>query len=99
MPKIRRAVMTQKNKAQFVKLGSFNEKRDGEGYYIKLNDNVQLTINGQTFDGKYFNVEKPDKKYAVMLDRGIISEEEAEKKIESIPSFVRFELTAVLNNG
>lgn len=91
--------MTQKNKVQFINLGSLNEKRDGAGYYIKLNDQVKLTINGQNFDGKYFNVEKPDKKYAVMLDKGMITEDEAEKKIENIPSFVRFELTAVLNNG
>lgn len=84
-----------KGSKKYVKFGALMKGEDG-GYYIALDKELKLNVNGKNFDGKYIRVEEPKVKYQRMLEKGVITEEECESKIESISPKVRQELTIVL---
>jgi len=83
------------SKNNYVHLGAIVAGKDG-GYYIKLQDDLKLNINGQAFNKKYINVEVPTAKLDRFLEKGFIDETEYEARAEKIPSYIKFELTAVL---
>ena len=87
--------------AEFIKLGSLNKKKAG-GFTIKLDRDVELTVNGKKFTGEYINVQKPTVKYDNMLKREKITEEEYNKAVARFAdggdlAFVRQELTIVID--
>ena len=88
--------------AKFVNFGSLIMKKDKSGFYIKLDKDLELSINGDKFNGEYINVNPPTVKYDRMLDQGKITEEEYEKAVARFAkdgdlSFIRQELTAVVD--
>lgn len=82
-------------KKQFVKFGALIKGKEG-GYYVALDKELSLNVNGKAFSGKYINVEDPKAKFQRMLDKGTITEEEYTEKVEKIPEYIRQELTIVL---
>lgn len=82
-------------KKQYVKFGALIRGKEG-GYYITLDKELSLNVNGQAFGGKYINVEDPKAKFQRMLDKGSITEEQYTEKTEKIPEYIRQELTIVL---
>jgi hypothetical protein len=83
-----------KKESRFVPFGAFIKKKDG-GYYIKLDKEVTLNINGKLYNNGYINVDKPEDKLKFFLDQGYIDEGQFEDRKSRIPDFVKFELTAV----
>lgn len=90
-------------KKQYVQLGAMMQRKDPDAngekqYYIKLDDKISLNINGKPFKGQYLNIEKPQAKQKRFLDMGLIDENTFEERLEKIPEFVKFELTAVFDD-
>ena len=81
---------------EFIQLGAILKGKDG-GLYIKVDDKIQLNVNGKAFDGKYINLQKPQLKYDRMLDKGVITESEYDEKLSRVPEFVKYELIAVFD--
>ena len=90
-------------KKKYARLGSLCQKRDKTGYYIKVDNNSTVTITTKQGDnvtsitldgGNYINVDKPEDKIKFFLEKGFITEEVAEERLEKIPEFVKFELSA-----
>lgn len=75
---------------KFISTGAFMKKKDG-GYYIKLDKETSVVIDGTEFTGGYINVNKPTEKYDRMvakaereLEEGNINEEEFDKQLEEL---------------
>lgn len=96
--------MSKKN--EYVKIGSMllDQEKDEQGrakYYIKLNDNVEISINGKKFTGNAFKVERPTDKYDRMAKAGKIDPKEHQAKLDLYSdggkaAFVKFEIEAVI---
>lgn len=94
--------MSKKN--DYVKIGSMvlDKEKDEQGrakYYIKLDDKVEIILNGKKFTGKAFKVERPTDKYDRMVKAGVINEKEHQDKLDLYAdggraSFVKFEIEA-----
>lgn len=80
---------------KYVNLGAVVTGKTGNTY-IAVDKDVKLTINGIAFTGKYISLDSPADKYKRMLEKGSITEEEATRKIESIPDYIKKEVIAVL---
>ena len=93
--------------ADFINLGAIMTKkdRDAEGklqYYIKLDKEVKLVVNGKEATSEYINVASPKTKYDKMLAKGKLTEEEADKAkarfdSEGDLSFIKQELTIIID--
>jgi flagellar basal body rod protein FlgF len=88
------------NKEAYPKLGQILRSKDG-GLYIQLNDRVTVTVNGVDVTGRTASLEKPSAKFERMLASGVMSEEEAQEKIDDYEDggrldFVRQEITIKL---
>lgn len=93
--------------ANFINFGAIMTKkeRDAEGkpqYYIKLNKDVELVVNGKKATSEYINVTSPKTKYDRMLEKGKITEEEADIAkarfdSEGDLSFIKQEMTIVID--
>lgn len=93
--------------ANFINFGAIMTKkeRDAEGklqYYIKLNKEVDLVVNGKKTTSEYINVSSPKVKYDRMLEKGKITEEEADIAKSRFDSegdlaFIKQELTIVID--
>ena len=85
---------------KFADIGSMNKSKEG-GYYIKLEDNVQIHITGTNYKGdpidvtvkggEYLNLEKPEDKY-LKIYKG--NEAKAQEVVQKIPEFVKFFVSA-----
>jgi hypothetical protein len=97
--------MSNFKKKNYVKVGGMLEKKekDDQGraaYYIKLDDKVTVTVNGQKVTA--LNIQRPTDMYDRLLASGKISEAEYEEKMSQFEkdgklSFVKFEVTAALD--
>lgn len=87
--------MAKKNK-NFVDVGKLNENEKQDGYYIYRDDRVDFLVNGLVPANNYINFQEPEEKYKNMLDKGIITESEAEERIANINPKVLFELSIKL---
>jgi hypothetical protein len=80
-------------------------KTDDKGrklYVLKLDKNTKITINGVDMTGKTLYVSRPETKLTRLLDRGVIDQEEFEKKVADFSpggrlEFVQMEITADLD--
>lgn len=80
------------------KVGSILQNKDPDmGLYFKLDKDVELYVNGQKSPAN-IDMRKPQDKYEFWATKGIISEEEAQQKIDNIPEYVRYEFVARLTN-
>lgn len=71
--------------AKFINFGALMSKkeRDAEGklqYYIKLDKDIELTVNGEKLTNEYIQVQNPKAKFDKMLEKGKITEEERDEK-------------------
>lgn len=82
---------------KYVKLGALMKNKQG-GFYIALDKEINLNVNGRKFTGKYISCDKPQAKFERMLAKGTITEEEYSEKVEKIPEYVRQELTVVFDD-
>jgi len=93
--------------ADFINLGALMTKKekDAKGklqYYIKLDKDVKITVNGKATTSDYVQVKNPQAKYDAMLAKGKITEEEADiAKARFVGggdlAFIRQELTIVID--
>ncbi len=93
--------------ATFINLGAIMTKkdRDAEGklqYYIKLDKEVKLVVNGKAATSEYINVQAPTVKYDKMLAKEKITEEEcdiakARFGAEGDLSYIKQELTIIID--
>jgi len=79
------------SKKKYVSVGAIMKRKkenesDPTEYYIKLDKETTVTIDGDTVTGGYLNVSKPSRKYEAMvaraarqLEEGEINEDEFEK--------------------
>lgn len=96
--------MSKKN--EYIKIGSMllDSEKDEQGrpkYYIKLDEKVEITINGKKFNGTVFKVERPTDKYDRMAKAGKLERKEHQAKIDLYSEggkadFVKFEIEAVI---
>lgn len=76
--------------AKNTKIGSVLKKKDGNGFYIKIDQDVTLKA------GQFVNVDDPRKLPDILLGLGKITEEVHGRMVEQaakIPEFVKFELS------
>ncbi len=78
------------SKQKYVNVGILCRRKDGDGFYIKLDNEVQITIDGDTVTGGYLNANDPLDKYEKIiakaerdLEEGNINEDEYNEKIEN----------------
>lgn len=88
--------------AKFVNFGQLLLKKDKSAFYIKLDEKMDITINGQKYDG-ILTVKSPVQVLQASLDKGKITEEEFDEKSARYAddgdlSFVRQYLTAVFDD-
>jgi len=93
--------------ATFINLGAImtRKDRDDEGklqYYIKLDKEVKLTVNGKAATSEYIQVKSPQAKYDAMLKKEKITEEEADIAKarfvgEGDLSYIKQELTIIID--
>lgn len=70
-----------------------------KGSYIQLNPNVEILVDGQKIslnEKKYVNLEDPRINVKALLERGIIQEDEANSKLESLAqrTWYKYDLVA-----
>jgi len=70
--------------AKFIDFGAIMTKkeRDDEGklqYYIKLNKDIKVTIDGQKLTSEYINVKTPVQQIQARIDSGKNDEEKIEQ--------------------
>jgi hypothetical protein len=80
---------------EYITIGSVMVGKDGSSY-ISVSKDVQITINGKAFTGKYISLQSPADKFKRMADKGKISADEAADKIAKIPEYIKKEVVAVL---
>lgn len=81
---------------------TFIEKKisdEGKKYYqfIKNSDYVNIEINGVNVNGKSIYFNDPAEKFEIMLEKGIITEEEADERIDKIPKYILEEASIKLD--
>lgn len=81
--------------SNFIKLGAILEKKDG-GVYLKFDTNstAEITVNGKPL--KSFQLEDPTAKFDRMVNAGKMTEDEADEAANKIPTYVLYEVTAVV---
>lgn len=72
------------NAKKWLKVGSMLAKKDGDGYYLKIEADIPA--------GCILRMEKPADRLNRLAEKGIISQDEADEKAAKIPDFVKFEL-------
>lgn len=88
--------------SKFVNFGILCMKKDKSGFYIKLDRELELTVNGDKVDTDFINVQAPTVKYERMLKADKITKEEYDEKVarfdkEGDLNYIRQELTVVLD--
>jgi len=93
--------------ATFINLGALMTKKDRDEngklqYYIKLDKEVKITVNGKETTSEFIQVKNPQNKYDAMLAKGKITEEEADIAKarfvgEGDLAYIRQELTIIID--
>ena len=70
--------------AKFIDLGAIMTKKDRDAngklqYYIKLNKELDIVINGEKLTSEYVNVDAPANKIQKRIDSGKVDEEKIEQ--------------------
>lgn len=73
------------SKPKWQRVGSMLASKNKEGsYYIKVEADIPA--------GSILQMEKPREAIEKMVERGIITQEEADERINKVPDFVKFNL-------
>lgn len=94
---------TQKTKKGWPEIGSVRvgESRETkEKYtYIKLKDNVEILVDGKPVElnaGRTLRLERPSDKVEQLLERGIIDEAEADRRLEKLAEMPWLKYTVIV---
>lgn len=96
----------------YPQIGSMIQKKDKQSgaatldangkatYYIKIDKNTKLSVNGVPVEG-YLNISRPRDKFDRMLEKGSLTEKEHAEKIARFEKggdldFVQFEIGCVI---
>jgi len=91
-------------KKTYYNLGNMKTKKDKDAdgnlqYYIEIDQKLQgrLSIDGKKITTKFIDVERPTTKFDRMLSKGVIDQNEYDKKTEEYSkegrlSFIKFDL-------
>lgn len=87
--------MAQTKRAPWPKIGTL--RKGDTGSYIKLEENVQVLVDGKPIamnKSRTVRLEDPRKKVESMVERGVISEAEGDKRLEKLSEmeWLRYEL-------
>lgn len=82
-------------KPSWPKIGTL--RKGDSGSYIKLEENVQVLVDGKPVSmnkSRTVRLEDPRKKVSSLLERGVITEAEADKRLERLAEneWLRYEL-------
>lgn len=82
----------------YVTLFEIKKNDQGEEYiqFVKKSEYVNIEVNGVNVNGKAIYINDPAEKFEIMLENGIITEEEADEKIGKIPEYILEEGTVKL---
>ncbi len=91
--------VTSTKKKSWSKLGTLRKGDDGTSY-IKLEANIEIYVDGVKADlssTKTVKLDDPRKKVEQLRDKGIISEADADKRLEKLAemSWLRYDLVLV----
>lgn len=73
-------------KSGFREVGTIFERKDGSGFFLKVNEDVTLKA-GQTL-----NLETPQSKIERLLAFGYLSEEAADARLANLPKTIKFDV-------
>lgn len=88
-----------KKTAGYVTVLEVKKGEDGNEYFqfTKNSEYVDIKINGVSVNGKTIYLNDPADKYDRMVDKGTITEEEADEKVAKIPEYIIEEGTVKLD--
>jgi len=80
--------------AKYINFGQILKSKDpdsqgGIGYYIQLDKDVKLTVNGEPFSGKFISVKSMTTKFADMIGSGKFDEEKIEELEQKKSRYVK----------
>jgi|11_taG_2_1085331.scaffolds.fasta_scaffold01085_21 hypothetical protein len=83
----------------YVTLFEIKENDEGKEYvqFVKNAEYVNIEVNGVNVNGKSIYINDPAEKFEIMLEKEMITEEEAEEKIGRIPEYILEEGTVKLD--
>lgn len=97
--------------AKFIDFGAIMTKkeRDAEGklqYYIKLNKDIKISIDGEELTSEFINVKTPADKIQARIDSGKVDEDKIEKLEKTKArylgdgdlNYIKQQLTVVIDN-
>lgn len=73
-------------KSAWRDVGTVFARKDGEGFFLKINENVTLE------KGQILNLEAPQDRIERLFKMGYLDEEKAEERLERIPETVKFDV-------
>lgn len=87
--------MSSGKKPSWPKIGTL--RKGDNGSYIKLEENVQILVDGKPVSmnkSRTVRLEDPRKKVGTLLERGVITEAEHDKRLEKLAEneWLRYEL-------
>ena len=82
----------------YVTLFEIKKGEDGKEYiqFVKNSEYVNIEVNGVNVNGKTIYVNDPAEKFEIMLENGILTEEQVEDRIAKIPEYILEEGTVKL---
>lgn len=99
--------MSDNKKSSYVNLGVMvrDKEKDSKGkdkYYLLLDKNVEISINGVPYKKKSINISRLTDKYDRMLESGKLSKEEYDEKVAQFTgkgkyNYMQFEFVAKLD--
>lgn len=83
----------------YVTIFEVKENDEGKEYlqFVKNSDYVNIEINGVNVNGKSIYLNDPAEKFEIMLEKEMITEEEADERIAKIPEYILEEATVKLD--
>lgn len=72
---------------KWTKIGAIlKSKNNNNGFYIKIDQDVSLK------KGTYVTVKNPRETVEELLSKGVLTEEQAQERLQKIPDWVKYEL-------
>lgn len=72
---------------KWTKIGAIlKSKNNNSGFYIKIDQDVSLK------KGDYVTVKNPRETVEELLSKGVLTEEQAQERLQKIPDWVKYEL-------
>lgn len=72
---------------KWTKIGAIlKSKNNNNGFYIKIDQDVSLK------KGDYVTVKNPRETVEELLSKGVLTEEQAQERLQKIPDWVKYEL-------